>query len=134
MNQHKEDQLRYLTVELIDKANPDVIEVLFSADYVAHTGARKHRGHPFLKRFAKQLYSVMPDIKTVKIAVLAVAGDTITWERTFTGTHKAKMRGIPASGKKLTWREMVVSRFEDGKIAEEWVVSELMGEMLLNRL
>ncbi|MFT7489878.1 MAG: putative ester cyclase [Candidatus Promineifilaceae bacterium] len=41
------------------------------------------------------------------------------------------MQGIPASGKKVTWRDMVVTRFSDDKIGEEWVVSELMGELLL---
>ncbi len=31
----------------------------------------------------------------------------------------------------IKWTDMVVSRFENDKIAEEWVVSELMGELLL---
>jgi predicted ester cyclase len=41
------------------------------------------------------------------------------------------MQGIPPSGKKVKWVDMVVTRFENDKIAEDRVVSELMGEMLL---
>jgi len=43
------------------------------------------------------------------------------------------MMGIPASEKKIKWKEMVVSRFEGDKIAEEWVVSELAGQLLLKQ-
>ena len=43
------------------------------------------------------------------------------------------MMGIPPSKKKIKWNEMVVSRFEGDKIAEEWVVSELAGQLLLKQ-
>jgi hypothetical protein len=32
----------------------------------------------------------------------------------------------------MAWTQMVVSRFEGESISEEWIVSELMGELLLN--
>ena len=60
---------------------------------------------------------------------LSVSGDMVVWQRTLRGTHKGSMRGIPPSGKRVKWNEMVVSRFENGKIAEEWVVSELAGKL-----
>jgi predicted ester cyclase len=41
------------------------------------------------------------------------------------------MQGIPPSGKKVKWVDLVVTRFNNERIAEEWVVSELMGELLL---
>ena len=43
------------------------------------------------------------------------------------------MMGIPPSNKTVKWNEMVVSRFEGDKIAEEWIVSELMGQLLLKQ-
>jgi predicted ester cyclase len=67
----------------------------------------------------------------LKVEFLVDEGAKITWQRTLEGTHQVDMQGIPASGKKVKWIDMVVSRFENGKIAEEWVVSELMGELLL---
>jgi predicted ester cyclase len=50
-----------------------------------------------------------------------------------TGKHKNNLKGIPATDKKVTWTEMVVSRFENNKIIEEWVVSELAGELMLKQ-
>jgi predicted ester cyclase len=43
------------------------------------------------------------------------------------------MMGIPPSDKKIKWIEMVVTRFEGDRIAEEWVVSELAGQLLLKQ-
>ncbi len=38
--------------------------------------------------------------------------------------------GAKATGQKVEWRDRVVSRFANGKICEEWTVSELAGELL----
>jgi len=131
MARNKEDQIRHAVSELIEKCNLEIVGEVFAADYVAHAGAKEYSGHSFVKRFAKQLHSAIPDIRAVEITFLSQDDNTVTWQRTLSGTHKAEMKGIPASGKKVKWTEMVVSRFKNGKIAEEWVVSELMGELLL---
>ena len=54
-----------------------------------------------------------------------------SWHRILRGTQQQALRGIPASGKRLKWSELVVSRFDGLKIAEEWLVSELAGEMMI---
>jgi len=66
----------------------------------------------------------------VEIAILTQSGDTIAWQRTLRGTHEAEMMGIPPTGRKVEWRDMMVTRFEGEKIAEEWTVSELAGQLL----
>ena len=105
--------------------------IFFSTDYVAHAGGKEYSGHSFLKRFAGQIRSAISDIRIVEIKFLAQDGNTIAWQRTLSGTNEEDMMGIPSSGKKVKWIEMVVSRFSNEKIVEEWVVSELMGELLL---
>ena len=40
------------------------------------------------------------------------------------------MMGIPPTGQKVEWRDMVVTRFDGEKIAEDWAVSELAGQLL----
>lgn len=47
----------------------------FSADYIAHSGEKTHNGHKFIKQFAKQLRTAIPDIKIVKIEVLSQAAN-----------------------------------------------------------
>ena len=57
------------------------------------------------------------------------SGSTVAWQRTLSGTHKADMQGIPASGKRIKWCDMHVTRFAGGMIAEEWVVSDLAAQL-----
>ncbi len=76
------------------------------------------------------LLAAVSDIQVVDVEILLLSGEIVAWQRTLTGTHIANMMGALPSGQKLIWRDMVVSRFENGRIAEEWNVSELAGEML----
>ena len=123
--------LEYAAKELIQNHNTKVVEECFDKDYVAHAGNRSYRGHAFIKRYAKELNRALSKLKVINISVLAEDTHSITWQRTLTGTHVTDMRGIPASQQRIKWSEMVVSRFKDNRIVEEWVVSELMGQLLL---
>jgi len=127
----KKELIKHSVNELITNQNLAVIKTSFAENYIAHAENKDHKGHSFLKRFSKILLTSIPNIKVVNIEFLAEENDTITWQRTLQGTHKKNMMGIPASSKSITWNDMVVSRFEGDKIAEEWVVSELMGQLLL---
>ena len=55
----------------------------------------------------------------------------MTWQRTLSGTHKADLKGIPASNKKVKWYEIVVTRFDKDKIIEEWLASDLAFQLML---
>jgi len=129
----KEEQIKNSNDQLIDKGNLDSVKKFFTADYVAHAEDKDYKGHDFIKRFAKQIRTALPDITVMKVKFFVNEGNTIAWQRTLHGTHKANMMGIPPSEKKITWNEMVVSRFEGDNIAEEWVVSELAGQLLLKQ-
>ena len=131
MDMNKEETIRYVIEELIEKGNLEIIDETFTTEYVAHAGEKEYSGHSFIKRFANQLRTAIPDIRVVDVKFLTQDVNIIVWQRTLSGTHEVEMQGIPASGKKMKWIEMVVSRFSNEKIAEEWVVSELMGELLL---
>ncbi len=128
---NNEQTIKLVISRLIEEGKLDVVEKSFSKNYVAHAGEKEYKGHDFIKNFAEQLHSAIPDIKVVKVEFLNKSGNIITWQRILSGTHKKNMMRIPASGKKVKWIEMVVSRFENGKISEEWIVSELMGQLLL---
>lgn len=127
----KEEIINLTSDELIHKGNLDIINSHFSANYMAHAGDKKYEGHDFLRRWTKQIHAAIGNIKVAQILVLAQTDQTITWQRTLTGIHQENLRGIPASGKKIKWNEMVVSQIIDDKISEEWIVSELAGELML---
>lgn len=131
MTKSKEERIKYANGELVGKGNLGIVDEIFATDYVAHAGGKEYSGHSFIKRFASQLRSAIPDIRIVKVRFLAQEDNTIVWQRTLRGTHEVEMKGIPPSGQKVEWDDMVVTRFSNEEITEEWVVSELMGELLL---
>ncbi len=130
---NKKEHIKYAVEQLIGQGDIDIVDTVFAPDYIAHAENKEHKGQAFLKRFSKILQTSIPDISVLKIEILVEEKNTISWQRTLQGTHKKNMLGIPASQKTIKWNEMVVSRFEGDKIAEEWVVSELMGQLLLNQ-
>lgn len=130
MANSKEERIRFANDELLGQGNLDVVDEVFATEYVVHAGGKDYKGHAFVRRFVKQLRSAILDLRVVEVALLTQAGDTVVWQRTLSGTHEAKLAGIPPSGKKVEWRDMMVSRFDGEKIAEEWTVSELAGQLL----
>lgn len=117
--------------QLFDKGNLEIVDSVFSESYIAHMGDKSYKGHKFIKQFVKQIRIAIPNIKIVKIELLSETENTISWQRTLSGTHKESLKGIPPSNKKVKWHEMVVSRFDNGKILEEWIVSDLAFQLLL---
>ena len=131
MSKSKEERIRFANDEILGKGNMDVVEEVFASEYVVHAGGKDHKGHKFVRRFIGQLRSAIPNLRVVEVALLMQAGDTITWQRTLSGTHETEMMGIPASRQKVEWRDMLVTRFDGEMIAEEWAVSELAGELFI---
>ncbi len=131
MAKSNQERIRFANDEILGKGNLDVVDEIFATDYVVHAGGKDHKGPEFVRRFAKLLRSAIPDLRVVEVAVLIQAGDTIAWQRTLSGTHEAEMMGIPPTGQKVEWRDMVVTRFDGEKIAEEWTVSDLAWQLAL---
>ena len=124
------DHIRKLLIQLVEMGNYDIIDDLFSSEYLAHADNKVYRGHPFLKRYVRQIRQAIPDIKIKKLEVLSQSEDRLTSQRFYSGTHSASLMGIPASKKRVSWYEMIVTRFEDEKIVEEWIVSDLAFQLM----
>lgn len=120
-----------ITNQLIGKGNLNIVESDFSADYIAHTGNKTHKGQRFIKQYVVKIRATIPDIKIVGIEIISQTDDTLTWQRTFRGTHIIDLNGIPASHEKVKWHELMVSRFEQDKIIEEWISSDLSFQLML---
>lgn len=126
----KEEKIKFANKEIIELGNLDVIADIFTKNYTVHTTNKDYKGHDFIKRWAKQIRTAIPDIRLLAINFYIQTNDTVVWERILEGTHTNRMWGVRASGQRIRWKEMVVTRFYNDKIDEEWVVSELAGEML----
>lgn len=117
--------------ELLEEGRLEVIEIIFSENYTAHSGDKTYHGHAFVERYVKQIRKALSKIRVHKFEVLTQTDDVLTQQRTFSGIHTAELKGIPASNKKVVWHEIVVTRFENKKIAEEWVSSDLAFQLMM---
>lgn len=133
MKESLEERIRFANEEIIRKGNIAIIDEVFLTDYLAHIDGEDYRGLEEVRGFVDLLRSTISDLQIVEVSFLNHSDDKITWLRTLSGTHKADVKGIPATKQNVEWREMLVTRFEGDKIAEEWLVSELLGQLLLTR-
>jgi steroid delta-isomerase-like uncharacterized protein len=114
---------------LLNQGHVAMAPQFFSSAFVLHLTGEDLRGGPeIIQRFVTDLRAAFPDLK-VEVEVLAVQGNRVAWLRTHRGTHRAAYMGVAPSGRTVEWRAMVVTRFEEGKIAEEWSVTDLAGRL-----
>ena len=116
--------------ELLNQGDLGRLGGIFAPNYVLHTSSGDVNGGPdVIASFVNGLRAAFPDLH-VDVQILVTHGDTVVWLRTHHGTQQADYAGVPATHRVITWRDMVVSRYDAaGKIAEEWGVSDL-GERL----
>ena len=89
---------------------------------VEATGAR------VLKELFARLHRAFPDLR-VTVEDLIEEGDKVAGRNTLTGTHRGEYMGLPATGKSVTYSEIIIFRFVEGRIAETWGVVDVFSQM-----
>lgn len=118
---------------LIVDGSLDAVADFFTSDYVVHlTDGVLKGGHGAIQTILGTLRRSFPDVE-VEVEILLESETRVAWQRTLRGTHKAAFKGFPASGRQIVWRDMVTSQFRDGRISEEWVVTDLAERLLLSK-
>jgi predicted ester cyclase len=83
-------------------------------------------------RLVKQIWTVLlrafPDIHVAVQDVIA-EGDKVVCRNTVTGTHRGEYRGLPPTGRSVTYDEIFIARFAGGRIAEIWGVVDVFSQM-----
>lgn len=89
-------------------------------------------GHALARRLVESYRKALPDVQ-VEVEILVEAGARVAWQRTLRATHSGAFLGFPATGRSIVWRDMVVSRFEEGLMVEDWVITDLAERSLRAR-
>ena len=121
MSQPIEDVMRRFVAEVMNQGNFDVVDEIVDANYVYRSPDEELHGTEALKAFLAGYRAAFPDIR-MAIDELVVADDKAVIFFTLTGTHEGPLMGIPPTGKEMQVHGVVLSRFEDGRIVEEWEV------------
>lgn len=119
--------------ELMARGRLEAIAEFFTPDYVAHlTDQDMTGGHDAIRRVLGLYHTAFTDIR-VDVEILVKARDRVAWQRTLRAVHDGGFKGFPGTGQPIAWRDMVTSRFQNGLIAEEWIVTDLAERLLLAR-
>jgi steroid delta-isomerase-like uncharacterized protein len=74
---------------------------------------------------AALFFMAFPDFQLMEEDMFA-AGDRVAVRVRFTGTHSGEFMGTPATGKRVDYQSFEIYRIADGRIAEEWICSDLL--------
>jgi len=85
------------------------------------------------KHFVTQWRTTFPDYHST-IELQVAEGDLVVTRATGRGTHKGEYRGlefkgIPPTGKQITWTITTIDRIADGKIVENWFNDDSVGRL-----
>ena len=116
---NKEVALRLL--DELDKKNPSIFKELCTQDARINMPGRSE---PYTVKeiieLVSMFYDALPDYKHTIEDVIS-AGDKVVVRCTNRATHTGELMGIPPTGNKVEYGEIVIIRLADGKIAEIWV-------------
>jgi len=85
-------------------------------------------GAELLKEAFRRLHRAFPDLH-ITIEDLIAEDDKVVARDTVTGTHQGEYMGLPPTGKSITYNEIFICRFADGRVAETWGVVDVLSQM-----
>lgn len=127
MSEAHKEVIRTWVEEAINNGNLSVLDELAHPDYVYRSPDEELHGPQAIKALIAAFRAALPDLK-VHIDDLVVEDDKAVDCFTLTGTHQGDFMGIAATGKPVKVNGIVISRFEEGKVIEEW---ELLDQLAM---
>jgi steroid delta-isomerase-like uncharacterized protein len=85
-------------------------------------------GAEALKRVWAVLLAAFPDLH-LTIEDMIAEGDRVVVRNTVTGTHQGDYMGHAPTGKPVTYNEIFIFRFANGRVAETWGVVDVLSQM-----
>jgi steroid delta-isomerase-like uncharacterized protein len=103
-------------------------EETFSPDFVnrnAVSGTPK--GPDGQRQVMQRLWAAFPDAR-FEVEEIAADGNTVVCVGTMSGTHEGELSGIPATGKKVSWRQCHLFTVDDeGRFLEHDAIRDDLG-------
>ena len=82
-----------------------------------------------LKQFYGGRWCAFPDLH-ITVEDMVGEGDKVSWRLLVSGTHEAEFRGVPPTGRQVTFGAQYIFRFRDGRIVERWTNFDRLGVMV----
>lgn len=88
----------------------------------------QEQGREGLKAIIFSLRSSFPDMHWT-VQEMVAEGQKVVTRFVWTGTHRGTFLGIPATGRSVEVKGVVMDRLEDGKMADSRILMDTMGLM-----
>jgi predicted ester cyclase len=112
---HREIARRALE-EVCSGRDPAGIDEVYSARVVDHVNAMEYHGTDGARQSVALYLQLFPDLR-FQVEEQVTEGNRVASRWTLHGTHR---------GRQVRLRGIVISRFEDGQIVEDWAASDTM--------
>jgi steroid delta-isomerase-like uncharacterized protein len=115
--------------EVVNEGRVDVIPELTTEDFVEHeTMPGAPEGREAVSWFVTSFRNAVPHLHA-EVDDLIAEGDKLAVRSTWSGTHEGDLFGLAGTGKRFAMNVIDIVRFESGKVAEHWGVSDVAGMM-----
>ena len=121
---------RQMVEEIFNRGNISRADEFLAPDFVEREELPPGipRDREGVKQLTVLLRSAFPDFKAT-IEDLVAEGDKVVLRMTWTGTHKGEFMGMPPTGKSISFEEIAIMRFAEGKNVEFWGQADNMAMM-----
>ncbi len=107
--------------EFINGGRESVLQELVDPNYTYRSPSESIHGRQALAEMFRGYRAAFPDLSLVVGDVLS-DGDKTVLDFTLTGTQHQEFMGIPAAGRSFSIRGVVITRYDDGKIVDDWEI------------
>jgi predicted ester cyclase len=104
------------------------IDEVFEPDVKQHSPVEATGVQTIKEMLFAGFYRAFPDIHFT-IEDLIEEGDRVVEKNLVTGTHLGEFNGLAATGKSVSYHEIFIMRFSNGRIAEIWGVADIFSQM-----
>lgn len=127
-SEQNKNLIKRVISEVWNEGNFDVIDELVADDFVIHSRRPEEelKGPKQVREFYENLRSAFPDLKFT-ITDLVAEGDKVVTHFSASATHKGDFKGIPATGKKITFSGVDIDKITNGKFVECWTNIDELG-------
>ncbi|MEU6192421.1 ester cyclase [Streptomyces sp. NPDC047061] len=114
--------------EAVVAGDLDALDEIVATNSTDHDPAPGQTSGPGgYKTMFGELRTAFPDLD-LQVEHLVATDDELAFAYVISGTHLGPLRGRPATGRKVSYRGMQISRFDsDGKLVERWGSSDELG-------
>jgi steroid delta-isomerase-like uncharacterized protein len=128
VQEKNKEVVRRIWEEVVNRGDVEMADQFIASDYVCHTpgGNDLHGIDEGFVRPLETLRLAFPDLECSLDDIIA-EDDLVVHRWSAAGTHQGDYAGVPATGVRVVMTGIIMSRFEMGKVAEDWAETDELG-------